>query len=632
MCTKMAIIYVLSAVFVLLNNSNVLASDVPESSITIFYDVNFSEEAKIFEKEIRSKLSKNDESNIYLDFKPKFELSIPENSSGNALYIVDLNRQIAQDSWQSASISSMLMPIYEFGSMSAVLLQQSDHGRMALSTLAETNQLGFEFLNGGASFIASREAITKPDDLEGSKVGVLQENNGSGFWFNFGASAVPIEGADYYNVLSAGAVDTVEVFPSWVSTEQAAATVMPFSGYQITPGGRRRTAVIAANSDDWDSMHFLVRVPLAEAIRSAAASVNSKVASNELAVLGEISDLEVPSSYTEAMFDVWQRAQPKQNIDAIIKAREIVNTSSGSERQKTQLPIKQKISYLTNRGKTGSNSPKLFFGDSRLDDLYCGDVYADAYQEILIDSEVLEGEDECFRRISDSIEGSPVIIYIHGYRNLFFDAAKRALEIKEKSGEREVILWSWPSRGEVLDYGYDSKSVGKATLHRLLANSLSDSILTHEKISVLAHSLGSELLVNASHLLDGADGQDRFETMIFAAPDVSTQDFRRSLDVLATISPTINLYACERDRALWFSEKANGEPRIGHGGLGNRAAHAQLSLIEVSGEPFRWNHDYIFSDDRVNSDFRSILRGQYDAGSRGLIEYDGNLGKYFKLD
>jgi hypothetical protein len=55
--------------------------------------------------------------------------------------------------------------------------------------------------------------------------------------------------------------------------------------------------------------------------------------------------------------------------------------------------------------------------------------------------------------------GRQALVFIHGFNNRFDDAVYRYAQIVHDSGAPVVpILFTWPSRGSLLDYGYDRES------------------------------------------------------------------------------------------------------------------------------------------------------------------------------
>jgi hypothetical protein len=118
--------------------------------------------------------------------------------------------------------------------------------------------------------------------------------------------------------------------------------------------------------------------------------------------------------------------------------------------------------------------------------------------------------------------------------------------------------------------------------------------------------------------------------MVFAASDVSTQNFSGALSQISGLTSFVTIYACQYDPALMFSQWANDEARLGLGGFGNRVFRSGLYTVEVSAA----THNYIFADDRVIVDFDLLIAGAHDPSSpeRGLKVHGGQSGDYYTID
>jgi esterase/lipase superfamily enzyme len=64
------------------------------------------------------------------------------------------------------------------------------------------------------------------------------------------------------------------------------------------------------------------------------------------------------------------------------------------------------------------------------------------------------------RRVVRSPDRS-VLVFVHGYNNRFDDSVFRFAQIVHDSGTTAIpILFTWPSAGELLSYGYDRDRLG----------------------------------------------------------------------------------------------------------------------------------------------------------------------------
>lgn len=161
-----------------------------------------------------------------------------------------------------------------------------------------------------------------------------------------------------------------------------------------------------------------------------------------------------------------------------------------------------------------------------------------------------------------------VLVFVHGFNVSFEDAAVRAAQVAaDMSFDGSVVLFSWPSAASVTSYLRDLQSARNAGYHLLrLVRSIVPAA-NPDRVHLLSHSMGSEVLAKAAGLVTPADSAARFAQVILAAPDIDARVFRRELlPVLVAHSQRITLYASSDDDALRASRAVNGVWRLGLGG------------------------------------------------------------------
>ncbi len=161
-----------------------------------------------------------------------------------------------------------------------------------------------------------------------------------------------------------------------------------------------------------------------------------------------------------------------------------------------------------------------------------------------------------------------VLVFVHGYNSSFEEAAVRLGQLVADMGfDGTAILFSWPSAGAVTGYLRDQQSARNAGWHllRLLRDQLPR--VGADRVHIIAHSMGSEVVSRAVSLIDRADSLPRFAQVVFAAPDVDARIFGREiLPALRTRAEGVTLYASSEDDALRASRVLNGVWRLGLGG------------------------------------------------------------------
>ncbi|WP_181011953.1 alpha/beta hydrolase [Bosea psychrotolerans] len=153
-----------------------------------------------------------------------------------------------------------------------------------------------------------------------------------------------------------------------------------------------------------------------------------------------------------------------------------------------------------------------------------------------------------------------VLVFVHGYNTNFADAAYRFAQIVHDSGFKGVpVLFTWPSRGQLLQYPYDRESAFYSR-DFLEANlrAISREIGT-TRIDILAHSMGTLLTLEAVRQAairgDGGFG-GKLRDIILAAPDVDLDVFKTQM---RQIKRPVTVFVSADDRALAFSRRFAGD-------------------------------------------------------------------------
>ena len=175
------------------------------------------------------------------------------------------------------------------------------------------------------------------------------------------------------------------------------------------------------------------------------------------------------------------------------------------------------------------------------------------------------------QRLADDLartRSRDVLVFIHGYNSSFEDGAVRAAQVVADMGfDGSVILFSWPSAGELTGYIRDQQTARNTGWHLLLLLRELIPQAAPDRIHVLAHSMGSEVLSKAVSLIDRADSLPQLAQVVFAAPDVDARIFGREiLPMLRQHATNVTLYASSEDDALRASRVLNGVWRLGLGG------------------------------------------------------------------
>jgi esterase/lipase superfamily enzyme len=162
-----------------------------------------------------------------------------------------------------------------------------------------------------------------------------------------------------------------------------------------------------------------------------------------------------------------------------------------------------------------------------------------------------------------------VLLFVHGYNTRFEEAVYRFAQIAHDAGAPVVpVLFTWPSRGKLLDYVYDRESAtySRDGLEAVLQAMARDPNVG--SISILAHSMGNFVAVEALRqmVIRNRALSPKIRDIMLAAPDIDVDVFRREVAEIETSdkSPPITLFVSQDDHALDLSRRLAGdEPRLG---------------------------------------------------------------------
>ncbi|MCP8938235.1 alpha/beta fold hydrolase [Alsobacter sp. SYSU M60028] len=169
----------------------------------------------------------------------------------------------------------------------------------------------------------------------------------------------------------------------------------------------------------------------------------------------------------------------------------------------------------------------------------------------------------------ESHAGRPrrVFVFVHGYNTRFDRAVFRFAQLAhDADADAAPVLFSWPSRGRLLDYrrDADNASYSRSDLAKLLAIAAASPKVG--EITILAHSLGSWVAVEAVRQLALSGRKDiaKINNLILASPDLDVGVFRRQVEDMGPRRPHVTLFVAQNDRALWLSGVlSRGKTRLG---------------------------------------------------------------------
>ncbi len=169
--------------------------------------------------------------------------------------------------------------------------------------------------------------------------------------------------------------------------------------------------------------------------------------------------------------------------------------------------------------------------------------------------------------LAETLRGRDTLLFIHGYNQTFEAAARDAVQLSEGTGfTGNTALFSWASRGGLLDYGYDRESalLARDPLAELLETVLQDEFAG--KLHLVAHSMGTLVTLEALRAYRDRhkdNGLEHLGALVLASPDIDADVFRAHLGRLGRWRDKITVITATNDRALSLSQTLAGGARVG---------------------------------------------------------------------
>lgn len=224
---------------------------------------------------------------------------------------------------------------------------------------------------------------------------------------------------------------------------------------------------------------------------------------------------------------------------------------------------------------------------------------------------------------STSGRAKRVFVFVHGFNTPFDRAVFRFAQLAhDADADASPVLFSWPSRGYLLDYSrdFDNASYSRSDLADLLSVAVGSPAV--REIVILAHSMGSWPAVEAVRQIALKDGgvPRKISNLILASPDLDVGVFRRQIEDMGAKRPQITVFTAQHDRALQVSRFiARGATRLG--GIDPTQAEYRTQFAGLSGITVidlsavsagdRLNHDlFAASPDAVRLIGDRLLQGQ----------------------
>ncbi len=198
-------------------------------------------------------------------------------------------------------------------------------------------------------------------------------------------------------------------------------------------------------------------------------------------------------------------------------------------------------------------------------------------------------ETDFIKRVADAAArgDGEVTLYVHGFNTTHENAVLRLAQIVTDAGTLgAAVMFSWPSRGRVLDYLTDRESAmfSRDRLELVLRQLGRQSKI--RRINILAHSMGAFLTMETlrqAKLVGNGEFDGKLNAVVLAAPDIDIDVFRTQLEVIGKRKrPTILLISSD-DAALQFSRFLSGDvERVGVVRVDSPEAQAEIARLGLT--------------------------------------------------
>nr|WP_321445719.1 alpha/beta hydrolase [uncultured Cohaesibacter sp.] len=217
------------------------------------------------------------------------------------------------------------------------------------------------------------------------------------------------------------------------------------------------------------------------------------------------------------------------------------------------------------------------------------------------------------------------ILFVHGYNTDFSEALYRAAQMKHDfEFPFPLTLYSWPSAGKPELYMYDRDSV-KVSRDNLVGLIELINRTDSDKITLVAHSLGTELLMESLRqiaLSHGGHLPKKVGTVILISPDLDMDVFNNQLAAIKKLPPEFVVFVSQKDDALALSSFLAGD----RGRLGNtidvsKIKRGGIQVIDVSA--FEGGDQLNHMTAVTSPSLVTLIKGLSGSGQRGMLSVHG---------
>ena len=547
----------------------------------------------------------------------------------------------------------------------------SETGAFVTYRLEQEGFVVLDFWQLGFSAIGTTTPVGELADLEGKKIRTAISEPGTETLQALGVSPVAVPFGEVFLSLQTGLADG-SVIP-YGAQSQALGLNEVVSNYVARPF-RANLFVVVVPRSVWDDMPIETQTILAASARDIGLQLGDQVQADADAF--RTSEIE-----RGAQFTFWTQSDVDRIAGAAIQfggggaapddadvARRLVQTAyfAGAPQQEPAFAADDglpegtaEVYFATDRQRSNAilglsfNAKRarsdISFGTAQIK-LKAGRRFSDDLIKGTEITEVTTIEDDIFlnatlESIRDS--GGDLVVFVHGYNNTFADALMRSGTIAvDLADQANVLVYSWPSDGHAVRYGYDESSASSSTSNFINFMRQLTDVVPSERISIVAHSMGSRLVVGFIESLQIANidpADQRFANFVFAASDIGRLEFLQVEDsaanpnasALSMFADAVTIYVSEFDGALGLSSLIHSDIRVGRAARPDMIDDEDMVTIDASlidpvkllkPFPFVTRHSYVFDKPEGVTDLASVLAGAMPSARTGLLPTGSNSG------
>jgi len=550
-------------------------------------------------------------------------------------------------------------PLLEpFLARSATEIRQAIDSEVGAFEKTDVEDEGFrvlDFWHVSSSIFGSRVPVTTVADLQGLRIydgGRPRDDT----LLALGAAPTQLAFAEVINALQAGAVDSSAVPLDNRNVELGFAGVVQNYVDRLY---RPRLYAVLVSQDRWNEtpfadQHYLAKV--AEDVGQAlVGSLEDQAAQFRIDELARGSNFNAWDDGDVVL--VRQASLNTVELEAVVE-RQLINLAYDSAASppapvpdsEPRPAAEVRLLFATDRVPADLSNPATAFSSRRLlrghifgvadIDLEDGRQFGDDLEDVSRITGLSELIAADFWAQVSANSGKQFVLFVHGYNNAFTDSIRRGATIQQDVAQDSIVIsYTWPSDGQLLSYGYDEASTDTAEQNFKLFMDDLVAILPSGEVSVIAHSMGSRLLTKYLAGLPerGIRPEDvKFENIVFAAPDISTDFFRQKEEVpfnpalpLSEYAERVTIYSSQFDRPLGLSQKLHRDQRLGLADEASIFLDEDIVAIDASKiDPARWyqkfsfatRHSYVFDKAAGVRDLALLLVGAMPGDRPGMVQ------------